>query len=422
VKLVKVTAWSGFATAVKMMAGLAVAKIVAVYGGPVLIAQLGQVQGLITVANGAVAAPATAGVVKFTAENNSDESACRPYWRAAARLQLLMSIILSIALIISATWLATKFTRSAENTAAFILLALGLPVFAFSALILAVLNGRHQYKIFIAANLVGTIVGATVLICAVIMFGAQAAIYALVASGIVTAVCVITITFRQTWMTVINFWGPTSGQNIRRIAGFLAMTLTGVAIAPAWQIGLRDVIAQNISWVAAGYWQSVWKISDVYLGVITIGLSTYYLPRLSELSNGSEICKEVKYTFSRIMPFLLVTSSLIYFVRQDIVYVVFSKAFEPAESLFAWQLAGDVAKIASWLLAYVLISRGQTLVYIGLEVAFAITVICLGIPLVRTFGVQGANVAYLTTYILHFLVTLVYVYKKIFSQGLVVTA
>ena len=47
------------------MAGLAVAKVVAVYGGPAVIAQLGQVQGLITVANGAVAAPATAGIAKL---------------------------------------------------------------------------------------------------------------------------------------------------------------------------------------------------------------------------------------------------------------------------------------------------------------------------------------------------------------------
>ena len=404
------------------MAGLAVAKVVAVYGGPAVIAQLGQVQGLITVANGAVAAPATAGIVKYTAENKSDESACRPYWRAAVRLQLLMSLILSIALVISANWLANKFTQSTHNTAAFLLLALGLPLFAFSALILAVLNGRHQYRVFILANIVGTIVGATILICAVIIFGARAAIYALVISGIVTAACVVTMTVRQTWMKKENFWGPASGQSIRKVAGFLAMTLTGVAVAPAWQIGLRDVIAQNISWTAAGYWQSVWKISDVYLGVITIGLSTYYLPRLSELSHGQEIYKEVKYTFSRIMPFLLLTSGLIYVMRRDIIRVVFSKAFAPAESLFAWQLAGDVAKIASWLLAYVLISKGRTLVYVGLEVGFAFAVIFTGVPLVRAFGVQGANVAYLISYILYFLVTLVYVYKKIFSHDLVLTA
>ena len=421
-KLVKVTAWSGFATAVKMVAGLAVAKVVAIYGGPAVIAQLGQVQGLITVANGAVAAPATAGIVKFTAEHKSDEAACRPYWRASVRLQLIMSLILATALFVSANWLATKFTQTADNTAAFILLALGLPLFAFSALILAILNGRHQYKKFIAANVVGTLAGASTLICAVLIFGAQAAIYALVISGIVTAVCVFMMACRQPWMKASNFWGSTNSQNIRKVAGFLAMTLTSVAIAPAWQIGLRDVIAQNVSWAAAGYWQSVWKISDVYLGVITIGLSTYYLPRLAELSNGREIYKEVAYTFSRIIPFLLITSALIYVMRREIIYVVFTKAFEPAESLFAWQLAGDVVKIASWLLAYVLISRGRTLAYIALEVAFAVTVISIGIPLVRLFGVQGANIAYLASYLLYFLVTLVYVYKRIFSEDFATAA
>ncbi len=35
----------------------------------------------------------------------------------------------------------------------------------------------------------------------------------------------------------------------------------------------------------AGQWQAVYKISEVYLGIITIALSTYFLPKLSTLKN-----------------------------------------------------------------------------------------------------------------------------------------
>lgn len=415
-KLFKVTAWSGFATAVKMIAGLAVAKVVAVYGGPATIAQIGQVQSLINVAYGTVASPATAGVVKFTAEFWPDEQRCQPYWRAAAKLQLFLSVFVSCVLLVSARWWAIRFTNSQENADAFIMLALALPVYAVSAMLLAITNGRQQYKIYITANIISTIAGASALLICVVMFGARAAIYALVISGIVSSVCVIGIVARQKWVKLTNFMGRVDSENIRRVAGFLAMTVTSVAIAPAWQIGLRDVIADNISWSAAGYWQAVWKISEVYLGIITIGLSTYYLPRLSELISGDALSREVRYAFTLIIPVLLLSSAVIYALRQEIINVVFSKAFEPARELFGWQLLGDVAKVASWLLSYVLIAKGKVVMYITLEIGFAVTVVCLGIPLVREFGVQGANMSYLASYVAYFMVALAYISKNVFAR------
>lgn len=145
------------------------------------------------------------------------------------------------------------------------------------------------------------------------------------------------------------------------------MATTTALTAPIALIGVRNVLISHVGWEEAGQWQAVWKISEVYLGVITIALSTYYLPKLSTLKGVENIRAEINQTAKIIIPIAAIMALGVYLFRDLAISLLFTEAFRSARELFAIQLIGDVIKITSWLYAYPMLSRGATKWFVFLK-------------------------------------------------------
>ena len=62
--------------------------------------------------------------------------------------------------------------------------------------------------------------------------------------------------------------------------GFAAMGLTSAIAALISQLMIRTSVSSELRGELAGIWQADWKISELYLPLITSTLSLHYLPRL----------------------------------------------------------------------------------------------------------------------------------------------
>ena len=184
------------------------------------------------------------------------------------------------------------------------------------------------------------------------------------------------------------------------------MAITTAVMTPLSLIVLRNILVENVGWGGVGAWQAVWKISDVYLSVITIALTTYYLPQLSKLNSYDDIIREIQRTSLAIMPIVLISALLDYFTRDYLLVLLFTKEFDSARDLFFWQLIGDVIKILSWMLAFPMISRGATKWYLFSEIFFGLLLIMLARALIPIYGVQGANYSYIINYTIYFIFVL----------------
>jgi PST family polysaccharide transporter len=193
------------------------------------------------------------------------------------------------------------------------------------------------------------------------------------------------------------------------------MALTSAIVAPIAMILIRKIIAADAGWDSVGHWQAVWKISDVYLSVITISLTTYYLPRLSAISNSKLIEREVIKTLMIVIPIVSFMALGIYFFRDLIITLLYTEDFKNARELFAIQLVGDVVKIVSWLIAFPMISKGRTKLYIFTEIIFSSTLVLWTFYFVKNYGVQGANMAYLTNFSIY-LIFICFKFKGIISD------
>ena len=69
----------------------------------------------------------------------------------------------------------------------------------------------------------------------------------------------------------------------------------------------------------------------------------------------------------------LFCAAVIYLLREPIILLVFSAEFLPIIDVIAWQLLGDLLRISSFVVGFLLVSKAATKLYIGAEfIQFAI--------------------------------------------------
>ncbi len=415
-KLLTVTLFSGLLTLVRMASGFIIAKAVAIHTGPTGIAMLGQVQSLFTAMNGIVAAPAGSGVVRYTAENHAQGlEACAPWWRASLKwMLLLMAIIVPISCIFAKP-IAQWALGSDDYAWLVIVTAVALPLSAANSLVGSVINGQQQYRRFVGLGFVAVIIATAIMLVLIIKMQLNGALLAAALFMSISGLVMLLGSFMQPWFKFKYWWGSVNKNHLKGVGGYVAMAITSAACMPLALLMVRNILVDNVGWEQAGHWQAVYKISEVYLGVITIALSTYFLPKLATLKGKDAVLTEIQNTAKVVMPIVIVLAIVVYLLRDIAISLVFTEAFRPARNLFAVQLMGDVIKILAWLYAFPMLSLGATKWFMATEIIFAISFIILAYIFVGKYGVNGANWAYIVNYIIYFLI--VYKLLKFLKYG-----
>lgn len=401
-KLLSVTLFSGLLTLLRMASGFVIAKVVANYTGPTGIAMLGQIQSLFSALNGIVASPAGNGVVKYTAENQvngCDE--CAVWWRAALQWTFLLIAVVMSTTCFFAEPIAFEIFGDGKYFWVVTLTALMLPLSAANTLVGSVINGHHQYRRFVFLGIISIVFATGVMVILVVKMSLDGAlISAAIFTGIAGFVMLIG-SLRQPWFRVKYWWGRIELKAIKGIGSYVAMSITSAVTIPVSLLIVRNILVERVGWEGAGHWQAVWKISEVYMGVIGVALSTYYFPKVSALKNIDEIFKEIKTTASILIPISLLLAVLVYIFRDIAIELIFTPDFRPARDLFSIQLVGDVFKTISLLYAYPILALRATRFFIGSEIFFSISFVILAQFFVQHFDAQGANIAYAINYFLY---------------------
>lgn len=396
-QLLTVSFFTGALALLRMASGFAMAKVVALYTGPTGLAMLGQLQSIVGALSGVVNSPVNNGVVRFTAEQSagSDVRACVPWWRAAMQWMLLLSLLVLPTGLLAAPWLATRILGRPDYAWTLMLAVLLLPVAALGNFCISIVNGLQQYRRYVALVAVSTLLSATLMILLAWKGGISGALLAAALQAALIAIILLLLLLGQPWLRWRNFFGTVEPERRKQIGGYILMALTSAIVVPLSHILLRTILVEQLGWEAAGHWQAVWKISEVYPTVVTMALGTYFLPRLSTLSGVAQIRQEILRTSMAVLPLVTLLALLVYLLRDWIILLLFTPAFTPARDYFLFQLIGDVVKIASWLWAYPMLSRGATRWFVASEIWFSLQLVLLAWVLSPHLGVNGVTLAYL---------------------------
>ncbi|MBL0614743.1 O-antigen translocase [Aeromonas veronii] len=404
-RLLKVTAMTGLLTLLRMAMGFVIAKVVAIYTGPTGMAMLGQVQSMVGSLNGIINAPVSSGVVRFTAEYKEQGfDACAPWWRAALQWVMIISAIAIPVGLLFAKQIASGLFKNVNLEWVVMATVCMLPFAAIGTLCNSVINGQQLYRRYVGLGMLSALISGGVMLTMIALHNIEGALLAAAVQAALIGLVMLIANLRQPWFKLCYWLGEVEPQARKDIGKYMLMAITSALTVPTSMIFVRNILIDQVGWEATGQWQAVYKISEVYLGVITMSLGTYYLPRLASVTGVNAIIREIHKTARVIIPIVAAMALGVYLLRDVAISLLFTEAFRNARDLFAIQLTGDVIKIWAWLYAYPMLSRGATRWFMTTEIVFTMSFVILTYFLVPQHGVMGANIAYAINYFVYFIV------------------
>ena len=126
---------------------------------------------------------------------------------------------------------------------------------------------------------------------------------------------------------------------------------------------------------------------------------------------------EVRTVYKMMLPFLVFSSVMIYFLRYIVIQILFSSEFYDMESLFATQMAAESIKICGFLLGYILMAKAMTKKYVYLEIQNFVLLLGLNYFLVKEYGAIGSTISFLIAYSLYLIMALILLKDTLFSRA-----
>jgi PST family polysaccharide transporter len=211
------------------------------------------------------------------------------------------------------------------------------------------------------------------------------------------------------------FLGKFDKNTAGKLFHYSLMAIVTAATVPVSQLLVRSFIINHLSLNDEGLWEGMNRISGMYLMVITTSLGVYYLPKLAELKTQTELRYEILKVSKLFIPLLLFGSLSIFMLRDFIIKLLFSSDFYGMKNLFLFQLIGDFFKISSWLLAYNMVAKSRTKLFISTEIIFSLSFILLSMFFINILEIKGVTVAYAINYLIYFVIMIVIFRKIIFN-------
>lgn len=398
--LIKTSLLNTLAVVIKMLTMLGLNKVLAIYVGPAGYAAIGQFQNAVQMITVLASGAINTGVVKYTAEYYDDTAKQHAVWRTAGMLALIGSTSSALLILIFNRFLAKWILNDENLGSVFVWLASTLILFVLNALFLAVINGKKEINKYVIANIAGSIFALIVSGLMAFYLGLYGALVALAIYQSLTFFVTCALLYKTKWFRFKYFIGKIDEEALKNLSKYIAMAVTTAACVPLSHILVRNYMTDSLGVEAAGYWEAMWRLSGAYLMVATTVLSVYYLPKMAEIKTKIGIKLEIISGYILLMPIVCIAALVVYFMQDLIIVLLFTQDFAPMKELFMWQLIGDVLKVASWIMGFVLAAKAYYRWHIFSQVVFTYFFYILVILMVDNYGLEGVAIAHAANYLM----------------------
>lgn len=180
-----------------------------------------------------------------------------------------------------------------------------------------------------------------------------------------------------------------------------AFMVSGVLVAVG-QLFTRVLINREAGADALGHFQAAWAISMTYIGFVLQAMGTDYYPRLTASihdhpATNRLVNEQTEVALLLAGPVFVAMLGLAPWV----IDLLYSSQFGEAASVLRWQVLGDVLKVASWPLGFIILASGDGRTFMlteSLAMVFFVGGTWIGLPLI---GVEAAGVSFFVMYLVY---------------------
>jgi O-antigen/teichoic acid export membrane protein len=177
------------------------------------------------------------------------------------------------------------------------------------------------------------------------------------------------------------------------------------------QLWIRVEIGNSLGVDALGHYQAAWMISMQYIGFVLGAMAADFYPRLTGAIHDSGVAAKLVNEQTEIA---LLLSAPVFIAMMGlapwVIQLLYSTAFDPAVEVLRWQILGDVLKVASWPLGFVILAAGDGKTFFWTESSSLLLMGALVAGLTPFMGLEIAGISFLVCYC--YLAPLVYVLAR----------
>jgi PST family polysaccharide transporter len=165
---------------------------------------------------------------------------------------------------------------------------------------------------------------------------------------------------------------------------------------------MRIVIANKLGLEATGFYQAAWTLGGLYVGMILQAMGADFYPRLTTVAgNNAEcnrlVCEQARVSMLLAGPGLLATLTF----APLILSCLYAPIFGEAVGVLRWICLGIAMRVISWPLGYILIVKGEQMLFFLSDLLWAAIQLSLAWFLVPRFGLEGSGMAFFGAYVFH---------------------
>ena len=410
--LFKITSLNSVHILLKLVFGFITSKALAIFVGASGMAYVGNFRAFLNVVENFSLLGIQNAIVKYVSEYQYDKSKLKSVLATFGLLLLASSLIISLVLIFGANYLSNQiFHHSEIYSFVFYVLAILFPLYVFSTFCISVVNGFQEYKKVIYIQIISSSMALLFSVFLIYYYETFGALISLVLAPVF--VFFVSLFYLR---NVISLFDVFSFQSfdfsvVKNLSEYVLMALVSGVIGSFVLLEIRTDVIEITGLKNAGIYEGLQRISSYYLLFISSIMAIYFYPILAETNSNT---KEIIFNYLKtIIPVFAIGLVLIYLLRKFIIHVLFSTEFESMESLFLWQLVGDLLKATSLIFGTILIATKQTKAFISTEIVSLIIMYYSSNWMLHAIGINGIVMAHTFTYFMYLLVLVIYFRKKL---------
>lgn len=160
-------------------------------------------------------------------------------------------------------------------------------------------------------------------------------------------------------------------------------------------LGVRSYVVAELSFEAGGYFQASWAISVTYLGFILAAMSADYYPRLTSAIDNKERANKLASEQTEVALLLSAPAILaVYTLSHWLIPLLYSIEFSPAIEVLRWQIMGDIFKIMTWPIGFILVARGNWFYFLLVQLLWSVIYIFTIWFGLKTIGITITGIAF----------------------------
>ena len=169
---------------------------------------------------------------------------------------------------------------------------------------------------------------------------------------------------------------------------------------------VRVIVLRKVGFDATGLYQAAWTLGGLYVGFILQAMGADFYPRLTASIRNHEECNRLvnEQTLVGLLlagPGVLATLTF----APLVVTVLYSARFTAAVDVLRWICLGTLLQVITWPMGFIIVAKGRQGLFLFSEVAWAVVAAGLAWVFIKTYGLNGAGIAFFGSYIFHGLLT-----------------